>query len=83
LRAEGAALGLSADSGGKPVGGNTNASTVLVEVPADIESLRTADSASATQWRQSLREVLGGLLREGATVTGFAAPGGYVVQRDR
>jgi predicted GNAT superfamily acetyltransferase len=81
LRAAGAALGLSAGPGGRPVRGNTDASTVLVEVPADIESLRTADSSSATQWRQSLREVLGGLLHEGATVTGFAAPGWYVVQR--
>jgi predicted GNAT superfamily acetyltransferase len=83
LRAVGAALGLSADPGGRPVRGNTTASTVLVEVPADIEGLRTAGSSSATQWRQSLREVLGGLLHEGATVTGFAAPGWYVVEADR
>jgi predicted GNAT superfamily acetyltransferase len=83
LRAAGAALGLSAGPGGEPVRGNTDAPTVLVEVPADIEALRTVDSSCASEWRRSLREVLGGLLREGATVTGFAPPGWYVVATDR
>lgn len=81
LRDGGAALGLATDSAGRPVQGAVDASTVLVAIPADIEGIRTGDSSLALAWRHEVRDVLGGLLGEGAVVTGFAPPSWYVVQR--
>ena len=52
----------------------------LVEVPADIEALRSRDPVLAARWRTAVREVLGGLLGAGATVSGFA-DGRYVVSQ--
>ena len=82
LLADGAVVGLSADDKDVPVPGEVDASTVLVGVPADIEWMRGADRSRAVAWRHALRDVLGGLLADGAVVTGFARPGWYVVQRD-
>ena len=81
LLADGAVLGLSADDTDAPVRGDLDASTVLVGVPANIERMRAADRSRAVAWRHALRDVLGGLLADGAVVTGFARPGWYVVQR--
>lgn len=81
LRDTGAAIGLSADSAGRPVLGSVDATIVLVGVPADIEAIRLVDTSLAMAWRQSLRRVLGGLLLDGALVTGFTGSGWYVVQR--
>ncbi|GLX09647.1 GNAT family N-acetyltransferase [Microbispora sp. NBRC 16548] len=69
------------DDGGRPVRGRTDAETVLVAVPGDIETLRVTDPAAARAWRLALREVLGGLLRDGARVTGFHDRSRYVVRR--
>ena len=82
LRADGAVVGLSANETDAPVRGDVDAGTVLVGVPADIERMRDTDRARAIAWRHALRDVLGGLLADGAVVTGFARPGWYVVQRD-
>jgi predicted GNAT superfamily acetyltransferase len=57
------------------------ARTVLVAVPPDIEGLRVTDPALASAWRAALREVLGGLLADGARVRGFDRAGWYVVDR--
>ncbi|WP_169984370.1 GNAT family N-acetyltransferase [Microbispora sp. H10836] len=70
------------DDGGRPVRGRTDAETVLVAVPGDIETLRVTDPAAARAWRLALREVLGDLLRDGARVTGFHDKSCYVVRRD-
>ncbi|WP_067177954.1 hypothetical protein [Microtetraspora niveoalba] len=75
-----AATGL-ADVDGRPVPGRTDAETVLVAVPGDIESLRSTDPGVAKAWRHAVREVLGGLMREGARVTGFHRKSCYIVQR--
>ncbi|MGO1052858.1 GNAT family N-acetyltransferase [Crossiella sp. CA198] len=78
----GAAIGLGISDCGMPLHGNDSGRrTVLVAVPADIEALRLADPVAAAQWRLALREVLGGLLAEGARVTGFDRTGWYVVER--
>ncbi|MGV9777185.1 GNAT family N-acetyltransferase [Streptosporangium sp. NPDC003464] len=77
----GALTGLS-ERDGRPVAGRTDGRTVLVAVPADIEALRHTDPATATAWRHALRDVLGGLLREGARVTGFHDKSCYVVERN-
>lgn len=54
--------------------------TVLVAVPADIEGLRQTDPAAAKAWRAALRDVLGGLLADGARVVGFDRTGWYVLE---
>lgn len=81
LRAAGAAIGLSADASGRPALGSVDAATVLVGIPVDVENLRAVDATVATEWRRSVRQVLGGLLADGAAITGFSRAGCYVVQR--
>jgi predicted GNAT superfamily acetyltransferase len=41
--------------------------------------MRSAEPALARSWRAALRDVLGGLLAEGARVRGFDRGGWYVV----
>nr|WP_279633919.1 GNAT family N-acetyltransferase [Microbispora fusca] len=67
---------------GRPLILRTDAPAVLVAVPADMETLRRRDPATAAAWRHAVREVLGGLMAEGGRVTGFA-DGCYVVVRRR
>ncbi|MFI5808846.1 GNAT family N-acetyltransferase [Streptomyces sp. NPDC051561] len=66
---------------GRPALGSQDASTLLVEVPPDIEGMRRTDPGAAKEWRLAMREVLGGLLAEGARVTGFHQRAAYVVER--
>jgi predicted GNAT superfamily acetyltransferase len=80
LRGAPAALAVSA-SGAPVPASHPRARTVLVAVPADIEALRLTDPALATAWRAALRDVLGGLLADGARVRGFDRAGAYVVER--
>nr|WP_232320010.1 GNAT family N-acetyltransferase [Herbidospora daliensis] len=51
---------------------------VVVALPEDIERLRRDDPAEARRWRLTVREELGGRLRDGWRVTGFR-DGGYVL----
>jgi predicted GNAT superfamily acetyltransferase len=69
------------DRDGRPVIGRTDAPVILVAVPEDIEALRRKDAGAAKAWRHALRDVLGGLMGDGARVTGFAREGGYVMER--
>ncbi|GGY09895.1 GNAT family N-acetyltransferase [Streptomyces anandii] len=80
-RAAGAVVGLGASTAGGPAAGRTDAPTVLVAVPEDVEALRVSDPARAAEWRTAVREVLGGLFSEGARVRGFDRAGWYVVDR--
>lgn len=64
---------------GTPVVGSLDSPMVSVAVPRDIEDLRRSKPKLANHWRSAVREVLGGLLATGATVTGFDRLGGYVV----
>ncbi|WP_331771386.1 GNAT family N-acetyltransferase (plasmid) [Embleya sp. NBC_00888] len=77
----GAVAALSVE-GDLPVLGRTDADHLLVEVPADIEKLRRTDPGAAKDWRIALREVLGGLLADGARVIGFQDKSRYVLTRD-
>jgi predicted GNAT superfamily acetyltransferase len=77
------APGLSADADERPVIGSANAPVVLVTVPPDIEALRAADPGLGRAWRVALREVLHGLMADGARVVGFDRAGWYVVSRER
>ena len=80
-KTDGATVALGRDEHGGPVIGSTGAATVLVAVPPDVEALRIKDFGAAKAWRIAVREVLGGLLADGARVTGFVRDGGYVVRR--
>lgn len=60
-----------------------SAARLLVGVPEDIEGLRAVDPELGRSWRAALREVLGGLLADGAAVTGFTREGQYVVTRSK
>jgi predicted GNAT superfamily acetyltransferase len=57
------------------------AATVLIRVPLDIETVRRQHETVARRWRHAVRQVLGGLMSEGARVAGFDRSGWYVVQR--
>jgi predicted GNAT superfamily acetyltransferase len=51
----------------------------LVQVPADIESLRTRDRDLAVAWADAIRRALGDPLTAGARVGGLTRDGWYVV----
>ncbi|MFI6318041.1 GNAT family N-acetyltransferase [Nonomuraea sp. NPDC050556] len=70
-----------ADEDGRPVVCATQARTLLVAVPENIEAMRTVDPGAAKAWRLAVREVLGGLLAEGGQVTAFHGKAFYVVER--
>jgi predicted GNAT superfamily acetyltransferase len=55
-------------SGSKEEPKATNES-VVVELPADIESLRKTDLAAALAWRRQTRETLQPLLNQGWTIS--------------
>lgn len=59
----------------------SSAEVLLVQIPPDIERLRQANPAAAKDWRHAVRDVLGGLMADGARVTGFTRSGSYVVER--
>ncbi|MGW6460948.1 GNAT family N-acetyltransferase [Streptomyces sp. NPDC055078] len=67
---------------GHPQLHSTDERVVLVGLPSDIETLRRTCPAAATAWRLAVREVLGGLLADGAGVVRFHGRTGYVVDLD-
>jgi predicted GNAT superfamily acetyltransferase len=83
LRAAGAAVALDMDADGLPAirDADPRAGTVLIRVPLDIETVRRQHETVARRWRHAVRQVLGGLMSEGARVAGFDRSGWYVVQR--
>lgn len=56
-----------------------DARTVRVEVPRDIEALRTADPAAAARWRQQVRAALVPRLDDGWRIVGFEPTNGYLL----
>jgi predicted GNAT superfamily acetyltransferase len=83
LRAAGAAVALDIDADGLPAIRDTDprAATVLVRVPLDIETVRRRHETVARRWRHAVRQVLGGLMSDGAMVAGFDRSGWYAVHR--
>ena len=79
-QAAGAVVVLDRTADGRPRILDQTGRTVLVAVPADIESLRTTDPEGARQWRRAVREVLAPLLAGGAQVSGFDRDGWFVVR---
>lgn len=80
-QAAGAGIALGPAANGAPMLGSTAGDTVLVAVPADIETMRVRDPDCARAWRLAVRETLGALLQDGAHVSGFDRTGWYVVRR--
>jgi len=80
--AEGALVALGRTEDGGPDKGSTDADTLLVAVPRDVETLRAKDRGLARQWRSALREVLVPLMADGARITGFDKTGWYIVRRN-
>ncbi|MGW4359511.1 GNAT family N-acetyltransferase [Streptomyces californicus] len=66
---------------GRPEIGTTDADTVLIDLPDDVEALRQQDAGAARAWRLAVRHTLGPLLAEGARVVGFHGRRSYVVHR--
>jgi predicted GNAT superfamily acetyltransferase len=81
LLAADAVVALDHDASGGPLTGSRNGSVLLVAVPPDIERLRAEDRPLSHLWRLAVRDVLGGLLADGAAISGFARSGWYVVDR--
>jgi predicted GNAT superfamily acetyltransferase len=77
-----AAVALGRTPAGLPETGVAEGPTLLVAVPADVAALRTADPSGAKEWRGAVRDVLGGLLADGARVAGFDRAGWYVLTRE-
>lgn len=69
-----------AERDGAPVVGPAGGPVVLVGTPGDIETLRREDPGAGKAWRLAMREVLGGLMRDGAEVVGFTDRGEYVLR---
>ncbi|MER6951557.1 GNAT family N-acetyltransferase [Nonomuraea sp. NPDC000554] len=69
------------DEDGRPAVRPDDGETVLVAVPEDIEASRRSDPGAAKAWRHAMRDVLGGLLAEGRTVTGFHRKKYYIVEK--
>lgn len=81
LRRAGASVALESDHRGTPRQGDSTSTQVLVQIPADIESMRRSEPAMAREWRLAIREVLGGLISDGWRVGGFSRSGWYVLER--
>ncbi|MEV5574696.1 GNAT family N-acetyltransferase [Spirillospora sp. NPDC052269] len=75
-------VALDAKPDGRPAAGRLDGATVLVRIPSDMEAMRTSAPAVAREWRRAVRDTLGGLMAEGAAVTGFARDGWYVIERE-
>lgn len=83
-RAAGAVPVLSVSPGGAPAVSRptpVGATTVLVQVPVDVETLRRTDPERARDWRRALRQVLGGAVQDGWDVRGVGRDGWYVLDR--
>lgn len=83
LRRAGAQPLLQVAGDGTPHLTPTDAPRRLVQVPADIESLRREDPDLAIAWGAALRATLGHALTRGLRVGGFTRDGWYVLAVDR
>lgn len=53
---------------------------VLLQIPEDVEALRSAAPKTAAQWRTALREAMHPLMAAGWTVAGLTAEGFYLLR---
>lgn len=76
-----AVVALDIAAGQRPVPGEVKGRHVEVRIPDDIYAVRKARPETALRWRLAVRDVLGGLLADGAVITGFSRAGGYLLDR--
>jgi predicted GNAT superfamily acetyltransferase len=83
MEVAGAAPALRVGPDGAPQPVRATAGRVLVGVPEDVEAVRRRDPGLARRWRSAVRDVLGGLMAQGARVVGFVdgSAGGYLVEQ--
>jgi predicted GNAT superfamily acetyltransferase len=83
LRRSGAEPVLTVTSSGGPALSPYDAPRRLVQIPADIEQVRSSDPELASRWAEAVRASLGGALHDGLRVTGITRDGWYVLAADR
>lgn len=81
LARAGAQTWLRVGDDGLPEVTPTQAARRLVQVPADIETLRGEDPGAARRWGHALRETLGAALDAGERISGITRDGWYVLAR--
>jgi predicted GNAT superfamily acetyltransferase len=77
----GVAVRLRSGAGEVPELGAGGGAVELIQVPADIVSLRAAEPELALEWRLAVRQTLGAALDAGARVEGISRDGWYVLRR--
>lgn len=80
-RPDGATVALHRGADGGPRPGSPHGRTVLVAVPADIETLRREAPEVAGRWRVAVRDTLTALLGDGLRFAGFDRDGWYILTR--
>jgi predicted GNAT superfamily acetyltransferase len=83
LRRAGAEQLVRVDDTGAPHLTPTDAPRQLIQVPEDIEALRSRDPATAAAWASAVRASLGDRVRAGYRISGFTRDGWYVLTADR
>ena len=71
---------LEVDGDGAPVQSEWTGTHAVLQVPADIEAMRSMAPTLARTWRLALRAALGAAIADGAQVVGFRRGEGYVVE---
>ncbi|MBW8487678.1 GNAT family N-acetyltransferase [Actinomadura parmotrematis] len=69
------------DRADRPVLHDSPATTLLLQIPHDIEKLRITDPGLAREWRVAVRHALGPLLADGGAIIGFHDRMSYVVRK--
>jgi predicted GNAT superfamily acetyltransferase len=61
--------------------GEREGTQLMVQVPDAYHALRESDPESSRNWRDAVADALEDLFSKGYRATGFARPGGYVLER--
>lgn len=67
---------------GHPEIGRNDASSLILDLPPDVEALRRNDRGLAKSWRLALRDVMASCLASGYRVAGFHEKTSYLLTRD-
>ena len=71
-----------AAAAGQPMEPRLDEDALLVQVPHDIVAIRRRDPALSRQWRNQVRDALGGAMSRGYRIMGFTRKLEYVLQPD-
>jgi predicted GNAT superfamily acetyltransferase len=79
LRRTGAQVALEVGESDRPAVRTTQAARRLVQIPPDIELLRTSAPRTAAAWTEAMRATLGAAIGSGFRVSGVTRDGWYVL----